>query len=313
MAVENAGDSATDTGMPEEILVPEGQEGQAKETTNPDVEGFARRLGWKPKDEFRPPANRPNAEWVDADAFVERVQREAPLRNERLKFQDQMLARQDAQIKELKESLEKVAKLQEENNERAKTAEVRGFNRASEELERQMDEAAANGDREAYAQAKKNLQQLHRQFPADPAPKKTEEKKPDPPAQTQQAEDPAILKFMGENPWAVQKHPQFDEEMYLLGLAAEKRIGTEQPWLSTADRLAAVRETVKKRFPEKFENPNRKGSPTVATPGSQQRANGGKKTRTVAELPDDAKATLAMLKKSIKGYKDEDYLKDYQW
>ncbi len=312
MAVENAGDSATDTGMPEEILVPEGQEGQVK-TEAPDVENFARRLGWRPKEEFKPPANRPNAEWMDADAFVERVEKEAPLRNERLRFQDQMLARQDTQIKELNDRIERLAKLQEENNERTKTAEVRGFNRASEELERQMDDAAANGDREAYAQAKRNLQQLHRQFPAEPASKKTEEKKPDPPTQAQQAEDPAIMKFMSENPWAVQKHPSFDEPMYLYGLAMEKQIGTSKPWQSTAERLAEVKDEVRKRFPEKFENQARKGAPTVATPGSQQRARANGAKKTVSDLPDDAKRTLARLKTQIKGYKDEDYLKDYKW
>jgi hypothetical protein len=312
MAVENAGETATDAGVPEEILVPEGQEEQARaERAAPDVESFARRLGWRPKEEFKPPANRPNAEWMDADAFVERVQSEAPLRNERLRFQDQMLAKQDTQIKELSERLEKLTKVSEEQLEHTRTAHQRGFMRAREELERRMDEAAANGDREAYQEAKRGLISLHDQAPPRPSEKKTEEKKPDPPA-AQPVIDPATTAFMAENPWAVEGHPNFNKPMYLFALGLEEQIGRTRPGLSTAERLAAVKEEMRKEFPTKFSNPNRDRSAAVATPGTAPRAGANKKAKTEADLPAEDRAVMERLVRA-KALTKEQYLKDYNW
>lgn len=320
MAVENAGDAAVETGMPEEILVPAGQEGQAEkanaETAPSEAENMARRLGWKPKEDFKAPANRPNAEWLDADAYIERIEKEAPLRNERLRFQDQVIERQQKQLDALMGRLEKIDKNSEEQLERTRTAEARGFDRARSELERQMDTAAYSGDQDAYREAKRNLIELHKQFPGDPAPtKKTEDKKTEtePPKKEQPTVDPVTDQWVRENQWFAEGSTNFDWEMNAYAVIADARIGKAQPGLSTRDRLEEVKSAVKKRFPEKFENPNRKASATVATPGTQQRPSGGKKTRTVADLPEDGKAALARLQRIDPKFKVETYLQNFQW
>lgn len=64
-------------------------------------EGFARRLGWRPREEFRGP----QSQWLPVDLFLERVNNEIPVLRERLRYQDSIIQAHQQTISQLQQRL----------------------------------------------------------------------------------------------------------------------------------------------------------------------------------------------------------------
>jgi hypothetical protein len=260
-------------------------------------EAFARRLGWRPKEEFPGPTDK----WVDAKSFVDKtMSKESLLRSQ--------LRRQDEKIQTLEKHLERVLGATDEILDRSRGAEQRGFEYARDTLRAKMREAVANADTAAYERHEQELQQLEQMRPKGGTKKPDEaDGKPGASRQPQQEMDPVTKQWMRENPWVESK------KFFNIALGIEQDLLETRPDLSMRERLDEVTAEVKRRFPEKFGNPARSAPPATARPGPQAARTPVKKTRTVADLDDNAKAALAKLKRMNPALTDEDYLKSYKW
>jgi hypothetical protein len=271
--------------------------------TEPPVdEAFARRLGWRPQEEFRGPTDK----WVDAGTFVEKVQKETPILRERLRTQDSMIQRMEAELRETKRLASEQGQAVNELLERSRGAEDRGFQYEAARIEAGMRKAVENADTPAYDALRMELDGLYRQRaekqrkPADPD--------KDKPNGQQTTPDPAAAAWVRENTWF-----NSDKKLHRAAIAIEATLMEDEPHLSTADRLKKVRDEIVQRFPEKFENQARRQPSAVSAPGGQLTRPVRPKQKTVADLPDDAKQALTTLKRRDPKFTDEMYLKNYQW
>jgi hypothetical protein len=81
--------------------------------------------------------------------------------------------------------------------------------------------------------------------------------------------------------------------------------------MTEQDSFDQLTEQVKERFPEHFENGERRRAPSVSRP------NGGrpppKKGKTFDDLPKESKDAYFEIVKHDKKYSKEQYVKDYIW
>ena len=113
------------------------------------VEARARRMGWYPKDEFH---GRPD-DWIPAEKFVDRSERELPILRENLRRFDTRAAQaeraaQESQrrITDMTAKIELLSDAMDSMRSMADGAEKRGYDRAIATLRKDAQEAAAEGD-----------------------------------------------------------------------------------------------------------------------------------------------------------------------
>lgn len=261
-------------------------------TQQPDqaVVDRARRLGWRPQDEYRG-----TREWVPADKFIETAENELPVLRENFRRLD---SRYVKDVGDLNKKIEDMQGVLKDFREFSTRAEQRAYEKAKREIEEKRDVAVAHADTESFKAAQRELEELDKT--AKPKPVEAEKPKVDAP-------DPAITSWIAENPWFTT-----DATMMAYAKAQDQFLMTAKPGLSVAERLAEVKDRTKKEFPDKFGNPKREqATTTVAEPGAPPTRQ--KKGKTYDDLPADAKAACDKFVKSIPGYKREDYLKDYDW
>lgn len=299
----------TANGMPPEVadlLEPDAPAGgEQAESPNAD---FARNIGWRPLEEYRGPKDK----WLPADDFIAKVEKETPIMRERLRSQateNERLRRENADYKKREE--EGFSELIQSQRE----AKKRGFDYALERVESDMEDAVKNADTDSYRKLKQQRDQLLSMAPS--APSKETRKSDDAAARPTSAapshEEAVVLAWANENPWF-----QSDPEINNWAIGAEISLKQKSPHLSLPERLAKVRETAQKRFPEKFENTARNNPPAAARPGPQgaRPAAGTKKAATFDDIPagerESAKAAFAMIKRRTPNVSVEQYVKDYR-
>ena len=268
--------------MSETVEDPETGTAAAPET--PDYEGRARRMGWKPKDEYRGPPGG----WRDAKEFVERGENELPVLKERLRKQDQDMG---AVLKRLEESREVIADLAE----RTRKADERAYQRAKAELEAERDRAVEAGDTARFRALERRREELEAEKP-----------KPAPVAQpaAQQA-DPVVTEWVSENPWF--KNPA-------LAAAADgihRALLQSNPGLTIRQNLDTVTKRIRAAFPEQFpeeratqveepeENPRRRGAPDV-TASSAPTVPSRAPAKSFRSLPQESKEAYAKFARQMK-------------
>lgn len=277
-----------------------------------DVEARARLMGWKDKSEF----DRPPERWVDAETFVARGENILPVLKENLHRVEAALSDANRKIADMQADSAANAKAVEHIREMGVTAEVRAFERAKREIERErretqkrLDEAAATADVAGVRTASAELAALKDPEPPKPAPEAPRREAPAPaPVVADVSEAAAVAKFAADN--ASWFKPNSEAGDY-----ASARYGSllkERPGLSHTERLDEVRKAVVRRFPEVFENPAAREAPRVAAPSGTGPTGGGRKRGwTFDDLPPDVKAvadkTIADLAKGYKGPKDKAY------
>lgn len=216
------------------------------------AEDRARKLGWRPKEQFRGDPDM----WVDAEEFIRRGEEQIPLlrdnlrkteaRNQALErevkaFQSQMQAMQ-AQVQESREVSLRLQSMLEKGEERA-------YKRAIAELEAKMDQAVEEGDVEAAKKARKDLAELNenRVKPEDkPAPTKPPQNDGPPPV------DPVADAWVKapEQAWF---NKNADAKSYAIALSGMLMRDPKTAHFTLEQNLAEVRRRSAEKFPEYFD------------------------------------------------------------
>ena len=257
--------------MPDDEEIIETNEAQVNEGEQPpEVEARARRMGWRPQDEWNGPANR----WVDAEAFVAKADESVPVMRERMKRLDSDLAARDRRI----EQLERTSKTLEAMGQQAIKAAV-------EQAKREMRAAVETGDTEAFEKAEKALEA------ATAEPKSNGEART-----TRPEDDPDLQAWRQDNPW-------FNNDIKMTVFANQAaRILAEKHNIGLGPELyAKITEAVREEFPDKFENPRRKQPGTVEPGGG--RGSGGRKGFN--ELPAETRKSFQQQADSF-GYEGDE-------
>lgn len=236
----------------------------------PSAEDRALAMGWTPQSQFKGDPSK----WVDAETFVKRGEEFLPFLKANNKRLEQALER-------TRKDLERLAEFH------SKTAE-REYQRALNDIQARLDEAAAAGDVQGVRDATDELVQLSK----DSAPKGDAR-----PAGAEEFEA-----WKGENPWF-----GTDRVMTAATVALADEVFAEG--FTGKAQLKEVDRRLREQFPEKFAkptNPNRQAP--AAVEGAAGRARPGGKTR--ADLPADARAFMdRMVKQGL--MTEAQYLKDF--
>jgi hypothetical protein len=282
-----------------------------------ELEAKARRMGWKPSEEFRGPQHL----WKDADTYVRAGEQELPVLRERYRALDDRFSKQERELTTTKSAIEDVKKTLSDFVDFSHKSEQRAYDKAKKELMAQMRQATAMADTAAFDAAEARLNQVEQeQRQATVAvTTKVEEKKPD-----QFQPPPEVQLWVNDNPW-------FNNDVTLRAYATALHgdLLSRSPNLSIRDNLAEVRKTVMDRFPDKFggtrmekkvektetkENENRERAAAVSTSSvtteSGNRQAAGKK-KTYNDLPAEAKAACDKFVKEIPKYTREEYVELY--
>jgi hypothetical protein len=261
------------------------------ETTAPDpaMVERARRLGWRPQEEYNG-----RREWVPAEKFIETAENELPVLRENLRRLDNLYTKD---VGSLKNELTEVKQVLADFREFSTRAEQRAYEKAKRELEEKRDVAVAHADTETFKATQREIEELDKSV----KPPKPEVEKP-----KVDAPDPAITSWIAENEWFTT-----DGELMAYAKAQDQFLMQAKPGMSVAERLAEVKNRTKKEYPDKFGNPRREQASSVAEPGAQTQTR--KKGKTYDDLPAEAKAACDKFVRTIPGYKREDYVKEYDW
>jgi hypothetical protein len=255
--------------------------GKEVETAEPEVApelvAEATRMGWTPKDQFKGDP----AKWRPADEFVERGRTMLPI----LRHQVQ---KQDRQIAELTKTVREFAEYQTKTEQRA-------TEKALLQLRQERADAIAKGDGVAFDKVDSQIIEMQEAVKAKPAPQK-------------QDDDPAFTDWLSKNKWAE------DPKLQHIGKGIAEALVADGETARGPALLDMVSAEIKKRYPEKFDNPRRAAAPAVEG-GAGPRKSAGK---SYADLPADARAACDRMARNGFGDKPKEmaefkaqYVKNY--
>lgn len=291
---------------------------QNADATNPPIDAAieerARRMGWRPKEEFRGPED----QWTDAKTFVDRGEAALPVLRERYRALDDRFVNMERAFGSTREELQNLHKTNTEMREvlnefrtRAAKAEEISYARARAELESRMAVAVEQADRGGYDRAKGELDKINameresaeRKPPPQQAPP---ERQAQPQGQTPVQIDPIIAQWVEENPWF-----KTDPSMAAYATATFQRLRNERPGGNVRDHLDEVRADVRNRFSEKFDNPRRAAAPAVGAPTQAALSPAKKGPPPFDKWPQEAKEGFRRFKSMMPDYKEDEYAKIY--
>ena len=229
---------------------------------------------------------------------------------QQLRAKDEVIARQNHNFQTLSETSRKQSETLSQLMSKISDAEGRGYQMERERYEAIQRKAAAEADVVTFDEAARAIRALDYQRAQEAA------KGAGKPATQQTATadvaaqnvDPVAAAWLADNQWM--RSPRMFREASLI----DANLQEDKPYLTTSERLAEVKAEMVKRHPEKFGGNARPQAPAVSRPGPQSAAARPKpKTKTVADLPDDAKQALARIKRRDPSFSDDDYLKSYKW
>lgn len=298
--VHAADDVELEAGQVLEVAEVENEEVELSDADKALVER-ARRMGWRPKEQY----SGDPARWVDFREFVDRGDNELPILRERFRKLDTRLGSTESELRETKERLKESTEVLVELRDMSRTAEQRGYMQAVHELRQRELKAVAEADTEAFVQIAAEKEALERTRPAPPpAAPPRQEAAPPPPPPPQGAMNPEIQQWVEANKWF-----STDPVLNAYAMAEDRDVELTHPDWPMRDKLAEVKRRTVAKFPERFDNPRRQAAPSVAT--SSAPITPRPKGKTVKDLPPDAKVALERFKRTIPGFKEEEYLRMY--
>lgn len=234
------------------------------------VEARALEMGWRPKEEF----HGDEADFVDAKEFIARQ----PLFDK--------ISHQSREIKEVRKALEAL---------KTHYTSVREteYNRALTQLKASRKEALANGDGDAFESADEAIRSVEKQIEV------IKETRDTPMVQDEPDEHPEFKAWKSQNSW-------YGNVGYMRKYADELGIQLRNDGLSPQEVLAQVAKAVRKEFPHKFENPNRR---TAAPVGESGGSGGSKKGFSESNLTEQERNIMNTLVRG-KHITKEKYLSD---
>lgn len=262
------------------VIEPEDKTGETEEKIFTDVEARARRMGWRPKEEFRGPPDR----WSTAEEFVARGENELPILRERNRNLDRQVEEATKSISDLKTRMEQTGEVLSSMREMSLKAEERAYKKARADIETELRAKAAEADVAGVTEAQRKMEALDKEHEgAKVAPvvaaAKTEEASAKP-------RDPVAEQWIRDNAW-------FTSDPEMNGAAQGIHTGMLQsrPDLSLAENLAETKRKIMMLYPNKFSNPNRDEATAVSQPSGNPPAPSNKnKKKTYADLPPEAKS-----------------------
>jgi hypothetical protein len=242
----------------------------------PSAEDRALAMGWTPKGQFKGDPEK----WVDAETFVKRGEEFVPFLKANNRRLEQALERQAKETEKLQATLSKFA-------EHHSRTEQRAYARALSDIEARLDAAAQSGDVQGVRDATEELVELRTEVatPSEPA-------QPDTP--------PEFVEWQEANPWFGK-----DKAKTAATAAIAQDVLTEG--FTGKAQIKEVDKRLREKFPDWFENPNRRQAATVEGHGSPPRKAG----KGYADLPSDAKAICDDFVKRVPGFTREKYCKDF--
>lgn len=237
--------------IPQTESIPDATAPEAAEAPiESNVEDTARRMGWRPQEEFRGPEDK----WVDAETFVKKTETDVPVLRERLRHYDR-------QIAEMQQAMRQQTEVMRSQAERAKQAQLRAIKQAQAK-------AISEGDSDAWRQLDNQYEQLREaQIPVP-------QYQPPPPDR-----DPEFQSWASQNNWYTQ-----DPSMRAYADKIGELVKEQNPNLVGQEFLNAVTKEVKTRFADRFTP--RSGAPAVEGGRSLGR---GPRKKGYSDLPNDAK------------------------
>lgn len=267
------------------------------------IESYARRLGWKPKEEFRGDPDK----WRDAPEFVRYGESELPVLRENLRRAVAGQERLEGVVTNLTKRLTESGEVLLELQDNARNANNNAYKRMKADIEARMQRAVAEADTPAYNQAKAELDAL--EPPVAPRTKAAPAADPNGGQRPAPAIDPEVMLWIKDNPW-FEKDPALNAYC----VREHARLLNERPDLSMQQNLAEVKRRAIIKFPEEFGNPRREGVPPVQQPRTPITPRAPDSNKRVYEnLPPDSKAACDRYCRTIPGYTKEMYLEQYVW
>ena len=253
----------------EDVVVedaPKDEAAKADESVISEVEQKALKMGWTPLEKFKGDPDK----WRPADEFVERGENMLPIIKAQVK-------RQDREIADLKETLQKFGEYHTKTEQRA-------YEKALSELREQRAQAIASGDGAAFDRVDTEINAMKDQF----KPPKIE-------AQKQDSEnDPVYVEWKSRNTWvndAKAEHWAFQYGNYLISSGKAER---------GLDVFEKISKAARAEFPDKFSNPRRDAAPSVEG-GVPAARRGGK---SYADIPASDRAACERMAKN--GFPDNE-------
>jgi TolA-binding protein len=282
-------------------------------------------MGWYPQDEFH---GRPD-DWIDAEKFIERAEREHPILRENLKRLDHRAARAEQTAKQLNEQLTSVNAKVEEMSEALEAmrelnskAEQRGRERALATIKRNAAQAAADGDAVAVGEALEQVEKLLETGQKAESAKPKEQAPAQKPgaanrssnAATQPPPDPVAVAWASapDREWYRTSAP-----MYAYANAIFEDLTERKPNMPLAEKLNEVEYEVQQRWSNSgfFAGRNiTRNSAPVDSGGevNKPRGGGSKADKTFDALPAEVKREYERVAKSYEARKGKPGYKPYQ-
>ena len=241
----------------------------------PSVEERARAMGWKPASELRV---QPKNGVLTAEEFLTRGETELPILRERNRMMESKLTEVTSKLDNATTMLSTMA-------ERFRTVEQRAMDKARAELEKEREAAIASADVREVRRIESEMRDLEKTAPEPTTPRRAAE-----------VIDPDVAAWHADgNDWFTRDR-DLAQEAQALHLSFQQT----HPHLTKRGNLDKVSETIRRLYPEKFENP-RRTAPSAVTPSSE----GGRSTRvdprSFDALPADAKREFERYSKMLAG------------
>jgi hypothetical protein len=291
----------------------EGQEAEAvtfEDDSSPEDIAEAKQLGWKDPSEWKgaPPKNG----FVKAAEYVKRGETVIPIIKSQLtksEKENQRLAQEFAAYKT--EQAEKFSRMEKMNG----AAMKRQREQLEEEFSARIDRATEVGDTAKVRELRKAERDALKEFDADAADTKKEEKKEAKDGLPSDVQE-TIAAWIKDNAWY-----NDDEDMQAVAIRHHGKLLRDHPSWSMDKNLEETRKYVAKRFPAEFEDkgkgddeddkPKRRGSPVES--GGSRGGEGGSRSAW-SKLPAEAQKQADKFIKEDKLFlnKGEDPEKDLQ-
>lgn len=259
------------------------------------VETTAREMGWRPQEEFRGDT----AKWVDAETFVSRGEHFLPIikaDRDRLRAEVANTAAQLAETKQLftaaQEAIAELRKFHDEDTRRA-------VDRARKDLVAELKSAREQGDVDREVDVQSQITKIDAAKAAEPP---APAPKPAPAAATETKPDPDFIAWEADNQWF-----KTDSRKHALamGIAEELRKDPRNATLTGRKFYDRITEEVD-AYLAPAGRPNAKVGGDAG--GRQPGGGPGKRSRSYADLPEDARLACETFAKKLVGpgraYKD---------
>lgn len=272
------------------------------DTSDTGIEARARTMGWKPKEEYRGPAEA----WRDAEEFVRRGEEELPVLRERSRATERRLQAVQSQ---LSESTAVITDL----TERVRNSDERAYKRARADLLKERAAAVETGDTTKFNQVEAELVDLDTTKPKPLAERRAVAQPPEGSTDVH----PDALAWANENPWY-----HSDAQMRNAALSLHTQLLQAEPDLSVKENLARVTASVSAMFPgrvgnsgglpprrprppaeqddeEPDDNPRRREPAAVGS--GQERRPRDRNARSFDAMPKDSKDAYTRYAKQLEG------------